>query len=1170
MKRIVTAVALVTLLAADSQAESLQRVKYNNAGLTVAGAAIRRSGQQSLQRVKYNNPGLTVDLGVGLWAWPLPVDYDDDGDWDLLVSCSDTPYNGLYLFENPGPADAAMPVFLPVKRIGAGRKNIGICYPDGKPRVLIPGAELTGFTDGDLKTQQTIFPQTTFTRGGRVRANQWSYVDFEGDGDLDVIVGQGHWSDYGWDNAFNNQGEWTRGPLHGYVYLIRNTGTAERPQYAKPVQVTAGGKPVDVFGMPSPQFADFDGDDDLDLICGEFLDGFTWFENTGTRSKPRYAKGRRLLDTKARPVTMDLQMITPTAIDWDRDGDTDLICGDEDGRVAFLENTGRVTDGVPVFKQPRYFQQQADAVKFGALVTPVSVDWDGDGDEDIIAGNTAGYIGFIENLDGGNPPKWAAPQRLTANGKVIRIQAGPNGSIQGPAEAKWGYTTLSVADWDHDGLLDLVVNSIWGRIIWYRNIGTRTVPRLTAARPVEVEWKTTPPKPKWNWWKPGKTELVTQWRTTPVVVDWDRDGLNDLVMLDHEGYLALYRREKRNGKLVLTPGRRIFTGGTYNHRHQRLRGGQAGFLRLNNGTAGKSGRRKLCIVDFNGDGRRDLLVNSRNVNLLLNVSSDVKHPKFRDAGPLDSRRLAGHTTSPTTVDWNSDGVRDLLVGAEDGHLYYKPNPVVSKPGATKPATQKANPKTATSPGKEAAGKQRLNVLFIGVDDLRVELGCYGNTLVKSPHIDKLAKRGTVFTRAYCQQAVCNPSRASMLTGMRPAALGIWDLPTHFRENHPDIVTLPQWFKQHGYFAQNIGKIFHNWRQDDYKGDPKSWSVPAVMHYNNHGADKPQVRGKLPPDLNKVPKCEMRDVPDDAYFDGRIAKLAMKALRRLKDNRQPFFLAVGFWKPHSPFNAPKKYWDMYERSNIMPPANPDPPKDVPKIALHDSREILRSFRRRPGGRPTAKDTLALRHGYYAATSYVDAQVGKVLNELDRLELRENTVIVFFSDHGYHLGEHGLWAKTSNFELDARVPLMIATPNHPGGQRSDALVELLDLYPTLTDLCGLPMPKHVQGPSLRRVLSKPGETVKDAAFTWHPRPAYPPGGTKPKVMGYSMRTSRYRYTEWREFKTGKVLQRELYDHMKDPRETVNVVARPEFKTVVKSLALRLAKTHPRRPVSTPEKR
>ncbi len=428
--------------------------------------------------------------------------------------------------------------------------------------------------------------------------------------------------------------------------------------------------------------------------------------------------------------------------------------------------------------------------------------------------------------------------------------------------------------------------------------------------------------------------------------------------------------------------------------------------------------------------------------------------------------------------------------------------------------------------------ERLNVLFLAADDLRVELSCYGDTPALTPNIDRLAARGTLFNRAYCQQAVCNPSRASLLTGLRPDTLRVWNLTTHLRETHPDVVTLPQHFKQHGYHTRNIGKIFHNWRTE-IQGDPVSWSVPAVMHFNTHGADRPLISFREPPrNFAAAPRCESIDVPDTAYFDGRIADLAVQAMREIKD--EPFFLAVGFWKPHLPFNAPKRYWDLYDPAKLSLPPNPDPPKNVPEIALHNGRELLGDN----GRELTDKEVLQLRHGYYAATSYLDAQVGKVLDELDRLGLRDNTVVVFWSDHGFHLGEHDLWCKTSNFELDARVPLIIAAPHAKHrGVKTDALVELLDLYPTLVDLCGLPAVKGLEGVSLKPVLDDPTAAVKPAAFTQHPRPAYYKG--EPEAMGCSVRTSGYRYTEWRGFRTGRVMARELYDHKTDPRETRNMV-------------------------------
>jgi len=645
--------------------------------IIILAAFITSASGVALERIKYNNPGLIVDLGVGLWAWPLPMDYDNDGDYDLVVSCPDKPYNGIYFFENTG-SNIKMPVFKPAIRIGTGYSNIRPSYINDKVRLLLPAKEIIDFQkpENQFKKTRTIYTSANVhSSKGRVRANQWQYCDYDGNGTLDLIAGVGDWNDYGWDNAFDKQGRWTRGPLHGYVYLMRNTGSNDNPQHKKAEKILAGKKPVDVYGMPSPNFSDFDGDGDLDLICGEFIDKFTWFENIGTRKYPRYAAGK-YLTYKDKPLQMDLCMIVPVALDWDKDGDVDLIVGQEDGRVAWLENTGQVINNMPEFLPPRFFRQQAEDVKFGVLVTPHSFDWDNDGDEDLICGNSAGYVGFIENLDGANPPKWAAPVYLKANEKIIRIMAGSNGSIQGPCEAKWGYTTLNVADWNHDGLPDIIINSIWGKVLWYRNIGTRRRPKLTKAQPIEVQWPGKPTKPAWNWWQPDGKSLATQWRTTPVVIDYDKDGLNDLVMLDHEGYLALFQRARRGQELILLPGKRLFACedvSAFDSIH-RPKNKADGLLRMNDGVAGRSGRRKFCFADWDLDGRLDLLVNSRNINFLQNISTNQNKHLFNDQGMVDSRILAGHTTSPTVVDWDKDNIPDLVVGAEDGFFYYMKNP----------------------------------------------------------------------------------------------------------------------------------------------------------------------------------------------------------------------------------------------------------------------------------------------------------------------------------------------------------------------------------------------------------------------------------------------------------------------------------------------------------------
>lgn len=607
-----------------------------------------------LVRLQYQDKDLVTDLGTGLWAWPLPMDYDGDGDLDLLVSCPDVPFNGLYFFENKSGKE--MPVFEAPVRIGNGLKHPQVSYVHGKPRVLDQGGELVDFIQNKGTQKVPIYPvdslHSDFKK--KPRFTEWKLVDYDNDGDEDLVAGIDDWLDYGWDNAYNSEGKWTNGPIHGYVYLIEN----RKGTYVNQGRLKAGGDVLDVYGPPSPNFADFDGDGDLDLICGEFVDKFTWFENTGTREKPEYAAGKILSNTNG-IIKMDLEMIIPVAIDWNKDGYADLIVGDEDGRVAFIKNTGKKKNGMPVFESPVYFQQKAGNVKSGALATPVSVDWDNDGDEDIVAGNSAGYITLIENKGGGASPVWAAPKFLKSDGRVIRVQAGPNGSIQGPCETKWGYTTLSVADWDGDGLKDLIVNSIWGKVEWYPNKGTAKSPNLGKPQPLKVAWEGNVPKPKWTWWNPQPNELAPQWRTTPFAVDWNKDGLMDLVMLDHEGYLSFFERFRKNNELLLKPGKRMF----YKEDGIEL-------LQLNAKQNGGSGRRKFTLADWDGDGDLDLLIDSKNVDFYENTGEKNGKVTFKNQGNVTDRKLAGHDTSPTTVDWDKNGVPDLLIGAEDGHFYY--------------------------------------------------------------------------------------------------------------------------------------------------------------------------------------------------------------------------------------------------------------------------------------------------------------------------------------------------------------------------------------------------------------------------------------------------------------------------------------------------------------------
>jgi iduronate 2-sulfatase len=431
----------------------------------------------------------------------------------------------------------------------------------------------------------------------------------------------------------------------------------------------------------------------------------------------------------------------------------------------------------------------------------------------------------------------------------------------------------------------------------------------------------------------------------------------------------------------------------------------------------------------------------------------------------------------------------------------------------------------------AFAEKRPNVLFIAVDDLRPELGCYGSNLVKSPHIDRLASMGTLFEAAYCQQAVCSPSRVSLLTGQRPDTTQCWDLETKFRDIQPDIVTLPQYFKKLGYHTYRVGKIYHTGHgQTD---DARSWT------------STPKVKGSQYINANKglKPISEAADVPDNRYSDGAFTDDAIQAMQQFKQTDTPFFLAVGFVKPHLPFCAPKKYWDLYDRDAIPDSPVNTPPADRCEQALASFGE-LRKYDGMPASGPvTAEQRKTLRHGYLACVSYVDAQVGRLLEALETNGLKENTVIVLWGDHGFKLNDYADWCKHTNMEIDAKVPLILAAPGYQGGQRSKALVELVDLYPTLAGLCGLDIPEQCEGSTMIPLLDQPGRPWKSAAFSQYPR-----GG----VMGYSIRSDRWRYTEWIDRKNGEIKGRELYDHQDSPLATRNQARDPELAETVNKLS------------------
>jgi arylsulfatase A-like enzyme len=490
--------------------------------------------------------------------------------------------------------------------------------------------------------------------------------------------------------------------------------------------------------------------------------------------------------------------------------------------------------------------------------------------------------------------------------------------------------------------------------------------------------------------------------------------------------------------------------------------------------------------------------------------------------------------------------------------------------------------------ENAEKKDYPNILFIAVDDMKTDLGFYGNTVVKTPNMDQLATKGAIFTNNHCQQAVCGPSRASLLTGKYPDEIEIWGFYS-IRERNPGIVTLPQYFKENGYTSINISKIFDQRTVDPYR-DSISWSLPAfplseeelvpwfnketgpVTTYFYHSPivkEKFQKYGKEAEEkgLHPIqytqkfikPATECMDLPDDAYKDGVFAKKAISDLEMLAEKKEPFFLAVGFERPHLPWTAPKKYWDLYNRDSLEL-------ADYQKFAKNDLEYFytesneLRSYSDEQGNfifEPLKDHDLLpdteqrkLIHGYYASVSYIDAQIGKIVNKLKELELADNTIIIIWGDHGYHLGDHGIWGKSTNFEQSTRSPMLILVPGEEK-QIISRPTEFVDIYPTLCDLAGLEIPTDLSGESLRKYIQGEEVTSEGYAFSQYQRE---------DKMGYAIRNERYRYVEW--IKEGNHVNpdadyrdidaRQLFDYKYDPPETVNIVENDSVSDIRNRLA------------------
>lgn len=464
-----------------------------------------------------------------------------------------------------------------------------------------------------------------------------------------------------------------------------------------------------------------------------------------------------------------------------------------------------------------------------------------------------------------------------------------------------------------------------------------------------------------------------------------------------------------------------------------------------------------------------------------------------------------------------------------------------------------------------AEDSRPNVLFIAIDDLRPELGCYGVEGIHSPNIDALADSGVLFNRAYCQLAVCNPSRVSLLTGLRPDSAKVWTLDVRFRDTVPDALTLPQHFKANGYETLGYGKIFHNpWPDDISWSEPHSWPKDSSLWSSRARKDLLVVKARMKEegksqraiDRLRAVATEIVDIPDSEHVDGAITDQAIEAMQKAASKDEPFFLAAGFIRPHLPFVVPRKYWELYDREKIALSEGDTLPAGSPSYAMNTMYE-LRDYvdflgTPEPGeGHLEEAQSRRLKHGYYASVSFIDAQVGRLIDELTRLGLAENTIVVLWGDHGWKLGEHNSWCKQTNYEIDARVPLIIRDPGaRANGEVSESLVELVDVFPTLCDLSGISIPEQLEGISLKPVLEDSSAKPKAVAISQFLRRL-----KDQELMGYSMRTERWRFIEWIDRETKKTVSMELYDHASDSGEIENVAGRNENGGLLIQLAKQL---------------
>ncbi|MBN2314998.1 MAG: VCBS repeat-containing protein [Sedimentisphaerales bacterium] len=614
--------------------------------------------------LSFGRTGVVGPFSGGYNEIVAAADADQDGDQDVFVAYSGTPEKGgIFYFENI--QNESNLCFRPGQKIYPLKKEFQPIDWDGDGRIeLLIGKKIYNLIQREGRLQ--LKDAGVLPKYGRADG---IYIDWDGDGDRDLLSVRRLSREYYpsssvWDRTcppYSPLGVWLGENSRSGIVFHKNIGSAKNPAYAPAVAIEADRAPIETYGSLHLTAGDWDGDGDVDVMAGNSFQ-LLYFE----RKKAGLAQGVPLTTAKGdSPFSI---YVRPYLADMDGDGDLDILMGNEDGRPTWFEHLAGGT-----LSEERFLLQQDAVIDVGCLSVPAACDWDHDGDFDLLVGNSTGFVEYFENISGkADGFSYAPGKRLQADGKEIRILAGNAGSIQGPDEAKYGYTMPEVADWDEDGILDLLLSDVKGENSFYENVGNKTNPRLAAGRSMLVDWSGEPPKPSWVWWKPGPSELVTPWRCQPTVVDWNDDGLNDYITVDHEGYLACFEGFLRNGKKWTKPGQRVF----------RTENGEV--IRLSEMTGGQGGRARVCIADWDGNGHLDIIYNAHhlfgpteallkkvtNAGWYANIGGDG-HAIFQWRGELIKKKIAingEHSTTPEVIDLDGDGRLDLFLGGEDGKI----------------------------------------------------------------------------------------------------------------------------------------------------------------------------------------------------------------------------------------------------------------------------------------------------------------------------------------------------------------------------------------------------------------------------------------------------------------------------------------------------------------------